>query len=326
MHSIIATLLASSALVCAFPHQGSFQHRHFHDKRDSAAVHEARDATSDLVIASGKKLAIAYTPFTTATKQTCKEKQDIQSDIQEIAAKGFSTVRIYGTNCQEHEHVGEAAKAHGLNIILGVDIGRPEEGNGIGSKYVDGIISDITTTYQRNGWWDIVTLVVYGNEAIFSGCTSVGSLASGFSATKALFKTAGYNGNFSTAEPMNIIAEHKDTLCPLMDVVGSNIHPFFNPQTTAASAGTFVASSLRDLAAYCPGGKAVINLETGWPSGPAGSGDPNHGPVAGPEQQKTAIKNIVDCAGDHSVILSWTDDMWKAPGEEQFWGVHSIFS
>ncbi|KAF2772054.1 glycoside hydrolase [Teratosphaeria nubilosa] len=261
-----------------------------------------------------------------ATKQTCKQKQDIQSDIQEIAAKGFSTVRIYGTNCQEHEHVGEAAKAHGLKVILGVDIGRPEEGNGVGSKYVEDMIRDITSTYQNNGWWEIVTLVVVGNEAIFSGCASAGSLASTLTAAKASFKSAGYNGNFSTAEPMNIIAENKDILCPILDVVGANIHPFFNPQTTAASAGTFVASSLHDLAAYCPGGKAVINLETGWPSGPAGFGDPNHGPVAGLEQQKTAIKNIVDNAGDKSVILSWANDMWKASGEEQFWGVNSIFS
>jgi len=78
------------------------------------------------------------------------------------------------------------------------------------------------------------------------------------------------------------------------------------------------------LAGECCPGLDVYNLETGWPH----AGDANGVAVPGSAAQKTAIAGITAAAGGKSVLLSYADDLWKAPGDldiEQFWGCADLF-
>lgn len=259
--------------------------------------------------------AMTYTPY--AQDGTCKSADAVAQDIKSIKSKGFTTVRIYATDCSGPQNVGAACEAEGLKMILGVYI----DNNGICDSTYEQISTLISWGKDK---WSMVEMVVAGNEAIFNGFTTASALGDLIQDMKAQFKAAGYTGPVTTTDTVAAILENADILCPVIDVVAANIHPFFNADITASNAGGFVVTELESLAAACAG-KQAYNLETGWPS----AGDANGQAVPGVAQQKAAIDSIVSMAGSKSAIFSFEDDSWKAPGElgvEQWWGCSSLFA
>jgi len=173
------------------------------------------------------------------------------------------------------------------------------------------------------GQWDLVELIVIGNEAVFSEYASASELATFISSCKSAFSGAGYTGPCTTTEPLNIWQENIEVFCEVVDVVGCNIHPFFNSDVTADQAGDFVASQLAIVDSLCSG-KYGINLETGWPS----AGTCNGVACPGADTQATAVQKISEAAGGKSVMFSFVNDYWKEPGAfgcEQSWGIIDLF-
>ncbi|MCJ1380864.1 hypothetical protein MMC17_003973 [Xylographa soralifera] len=240
----------------------------------------------------------------------------IASDVASIAAKGFSSIRLYSTDCDGLPAVASAAVAHGLTLILGIYI------SDAGIVDAQDQVSDIISHFE--GDYSMVEMVVVGNEAIFNNYCSGAELAAFISSVKATLQTAGYAGPVTTTEPMSTLQANAAELCDVLDVVGANIHAFFNSDITAAQAGVFVSSSMDELATICPEDKEVWNLETGWPS----AGDANGRAVPGQQEQQIAIAAIAAAAGEWSVISSFTNELWKAEGDlgvEQSWGCGHLF-
>ncbi|CAK4023689.1 glycoside hydrolase family 17 [Lecanosticta acicola] len=263
---------------------------------------------------NGNKWAMTYTPYTSGGQ--CKSADDVSKDILQIKAKGFTTVRLYATDCSGPQNIGSACKEHGLNMILGVYI------DSAGISKAREQVSTLVQWGKSNGWGK-VEMVVVGNEAVFNGYCTAAELAAFIGEVKSSFKAAGYTGPCTTTEPLNILQENTEVLCNAMDVVGCNIHPFFNTAIDASGAGDFVSSQLKIVEALCSG-KEAYNLETGWPS----AGDANGAAVPGTSQQKTAVDAIVASAGAKSAIFSYENDSWKAPGNlgvEQYWGCADLF-
>ena len=281
------------------------------------ASSSASSSSSSASITSGSQWCMSYSPYL-ANGKCNLDSASIASDIASIAAKGFSCVRIYSTDCSGLQNVGAAAKVNGLKLVLGIYIN--DAGISVAAEQVGAITSWAAGDYSD------VEMVVVGNEAIFSGFCSASDLANFIASTKSTLQKAGYSGPVTTTEPIDIlqIKANAAALCDVVDVVAANIHPYFNPNTVAADAGTFVASTLEELATVCPGNKAVYNLETGWPNG----GSPNGVAVPGTSEQEAAITSIQQKAGSKSVFFSFTDDLWKEPGPlgvEQNWGCSQIF-
>ncbi|CAK1363139.1 putative beta-glucosidase btgE [Cercospora beticola] len=265
---------------------------------------------------NGNQWAMTYTPY--RADGGCKSAGEVNSDISKIKSKGFNTVRLYATDCSGPENVGAACKANGMSIILGIFI----DTKGLGAAHEQA--QDLMDWGKNGNNWSMVVMVVAGNEAIFSGAVAAQDMASFLTDIKPQFKSAGYNGPITTTEPLNVMQANSATLCPVIDVVGGNLHPFFNGQYSASQAGELVAQQLKDLAACCGGSKEAYNLETGWPS----QGQANGVAVPGEKEQKEAIESIMGKVGGKSVFLSYEDDTWKAPGEygiEQHWGCASVF-
>lgn len=254
---------------------------------------------------------MTFSPYTESGN--CMSQSEVTKNIQTIKDKGFNLVRVYSTDCNGLEYIGSACKSLGMNMILGVYI----ESSGVSGaqEQVEAI----------NKWaqWDMVELIVVGNEAISSGYVSASQLASFISSAKSAFSGAGYTGHVTTTEPIDIWQQYgSSTLCSPVDIVGANIHPFFNSQTTAAQAGAFALSEYQILQKIC--GKDVVNLETGWPNG----GNANGAAIPGPAEQQTAIHAIAKAIGSKSIFFSYANDDWKAPGEfgvEQHWGCADVF-
>jgi exo-beta-1,3-glucanase (GH17 family) len=263
---------------------------------------------------NGDQWAITYTPY--SSSGGCKSSSDVSVDIAAIASKGFTTVRLYSadsSDCNGLEAVSSACEAHGLTMIIGVYIK---------SDGIAGAQPQITqlSAFTR---WSIVSLVVIGNEAIFSQFVSAAELVSFISSAKATFEGCGYTGPVTTAEPLSVLKDIAAQLCPVVDIVGCNIHPFFNSDVTAATAGDFVAGQLAIVEALCSG-KSGINLETGWPS----SGICNGAACPGTSEQAQAIAGIRAAVGGKSVMFSYINDDWKEPGPfdcERSWGVVGLF-
>ena len=257
------------------------------------------------------KWGITFTPY--AQDGECMSEDEVNKGIESVKNAGFDTVRVYAPDCDALETVGSACKAHGLKLIVGIFIS---------SSGIDVARDQISETIAW-GQWDMVDLIVVGNEAIFSSSADAASLAVFIKYAKDQFQGAGYDGPVTTTEPLNIWEEHHETLCAVVDVVGANIHPYFNDKVTATKAGDFVKGQIEILHELC-GGKDVVNLETGWPS----SGKPNGLAIAGPLEQTLAIKSILEAVGSKSVFFSYQDDLWKEPGPygiEQSWGCIKAF-
>lgn len=259
----------------------------------------------------GDQWAITYTPYDSTG--ACKSALAVAADIAQITLAGFEAVRLYSTDCSALDNIGAACEISGLRMILGVFI--EASGTAAAQPQVDAIVAW--------GQWDLVELIVVGNEAISSGFISASELAPFVTASKGAFSAAGYTGPCTTTEPLDIWQENASALCGSVDVVGCNIHPFFNADVEATDAGTFVASQLQIVDGLCSG-KTGVNLETGWPS----FGTCNGVACPGVSNQQVAVAAIKASVGGRSVMFSFTDDEWKAPGDfdcEQSWGLIQLF-
>ena len=257
---------------------------------------------------------MAYTPYSGATG-LCLDAGTVASQVASIASKGFTTLRLYSTDCEGLSMIVPAARAAGLKLLVGIYI------SGSGISGAQSQVSDITSAF--NGDYSDVEMVIVGNEPLFNGFTDAGSLAGFISSVKSTLAAAGYTGPVTTTDVVTAIQENASTLCPVIDVVAANIHPFFSTTTSADQAGNFVSSQLELLEQACPG-KTAYNLETGWPH----QGDANGAAVPGVSEQQTAVAAIVASAGDKSVVFSFADDLWKSAGDldvEQYWGCAELF-
>jgi exo-beta-1,3-glucanase (GH17 family) len=254
---------------------------------------------------------MTYSPYT--AEGGCKDAGAVSADISAIKGAGFTTVRLYSTDCSGLQNVGNACKGNGLKLVLGVFIDK----TGIDAARPQ--ITDIISW----GQWDIVELIVIGNEALFNKFCDAGSLAGFIADSKSKFQAAGYSGPCTTTETLNVWQQEGSALCGVIDVLGANVHPFFNADVSPEEAGSFTAGQIELLGKICPG-KEVYNLESGWPH----SGNANGKATPGPDHQHTALMGIMQNVGAKTVFFSFEDDMWKKPGEfgvEQSWGCNKVF-
>ena len=259
----------------------------------------------------GSHWAMTYTPYAGSAggSSRCKTSAEVASDIAGLAQKGFKTVRIYSTDdCNQLEAVHGACKAHGLTIILGVffkDAGACESS-------MAGQLKVITSYFS--GKYDGVELITIGNECISTGTCKANQLAGLVSSAKETLKAAGYAGPVSTALIVSDWLDNKGALCPVVDVVAAQVHPFFSDQPVApASAGSYFESQYEQAQGACGSGKPVLCTETGWPS----SGGSYKGQTAGSDQQAAAIKSLKgNKYVGKTVFFANSNDLWKTGQEE----------
>lgn len=277
----------------------------------SSAAAASSSSTSSSGVTGAGQYGMTFSPYTSSG--ACMSQSEVTSNLQVIKNKGFNLVRVYSTDCNGLEYIGSACKELGMNMIMGVYI----DSAGISGA------QDQVEAIAKWAQWDLVELIVVGNEAVSSGYCSASQLASFISSCKSTFQAAGYTGKVTTTEPIDVWEQYgASTLCSPVDIVGANIHPFFNSQVTAAKAGEFALSEFKILEGLC--NKDVVNLETGWPN----AGDANGEAVPGVSEQETAIKSIVAALGSKSIFFSYANDEWKSPGAfnvEQHWGCASVF-
>lgn len=246
-------------------------------------------------VGTGQQWCITYTQYN--NDKSCKSRDQIFSDIKEIASKGFRSIRVYAPDCDALQPITDACDKYKLKIVMGVFIRKT------GASYD---YNDVQTQVSNLiAWkrWDITELIVIGNESVWGGVITCADLVALISECKSKFKAAGYPGKVTTSEVVSTL-EANPGLCGVVDVVAVNIQSYFNGGS-AAEAGNFVKSQMKQAQAVC--NKETFCLETGWPSG----GSPISNAHASPDDQATAIKSIYAVDDGHIAYFSVYDDLWK---------------
>jgi exo-beta-1,3-glucanase (GH17 family) len=289
----------------------------------ASAAAPAKSAPTTTATASPNKIGngsnqwgITYTAYTSDGQ--CKSSSDVLADITSIKNAGFDTVRVYSTDCDTLTSVGDACRAVGCKIILGIFIGEPGCDNG--SPHVSDQVAAIKSWSQ----WDLVELLVVGNEAIFNGYCTIPQLAGLIASVRGELGGAGYSGPMTTTDVVSVwVGNDVSELCAAIDVVACNAHSYFNQDTAAEDAGTFVAGQLALVEQAC-NGKSGYVMETGWPH----QGKCNNKSCPSTESQATAIIAIKNEIGEKAIFFSFSDDTWKGPSDcdcEQFFGCFSVW-
>ncbi|KAK2045144.1 cell wall glucanase [Colletotrichum somersetense] len=258
---------------------------------------------------------IAYAPYT-ATGQ-CKTAEQIDADFAQLEGN-YSVVRTYGTDCNQIANALPAAKKAGLKLFLGI---------------FD--ISSITTQVAIivsavNGDWSLINTVSVGNELVNNGKATAQQMVTAVGQTRQLLRAAGYTGPVVTVDTFVAVLANPE-LCDASDYCAMNIHPFFDSNTAAKDAGTFITRMVSEVQSKLSDrNKRIVCTETGWPW----KGNANGAAIPGIEEQQLAVDSIKIAYASHAadvILFSAFNDLWKHAeaatfNAEQYWGIGALYS
>lgn len=241
---------------------------------------------------------IVYSPYKgNLGSSSCKSAAEVAEDFASIPTGVYNLVRLYGVDCNQVANVAAVAVPLGMKLFLGVY-------NVAGGAYASDIAS---MSSQLNGDWSNVHTVSIGNEAVSNG-TPLDVIISALNDVKANI----LNGKGPKVVAVDTFATviANPSLCQNSDYNAVNMHPFFDPLTTAETAGVFMTTQMANVKAACANGGDTIITETGWPN----AGQQYNLAIPGFSQQATAIGMIESAVGQNYVILSAFNEYWKSPG------------
>jgi exo-beta-1,3-glucanase (GH17 family) len=277
--------------------------------QSSSTSSAASSATS--VAATSGGWGFAYSPY--MADSSCKTQDQVNADFAAIPS-GYSTVRLYGVDCNQITTGIVAAKKYGFKIFAGL--------------YNYGSVSADTQTIITavNGDWSTISTIAVGNEWVNNGVTDPAGVATAVSTAKGLLKAAGYTGKLVSVDTLAATKQYP-ALCNNADIdfCAVNCHPFFDTNTDAASAGSFITTQITELRALLSNpNMEIVITETGWPS----SGTSHDKAVVSKDAQTTAIAAIKSAFSSNQsnlFLFSTFNDYWKVNSAalynaEQAWG------
>ncbi|KIW89399.1 uncharacterized protein Z519_10253 [Cladophialophora bantiana CBS 173.52] len=238
----------------------------------------------------------------------CKDQGTMDSEFGFLASQGYSKIRFYDIGC-DLSVATAAAAAQGLQVMLGL--------NTIGN-----VAGDLGTLVGMiNGNWGPVDTIVIGNEVVNSGGAAA-AVVTALDVARPILQAAGFTKNIVTVDTF---AAHQNnpSLCQASDYCAVNAHAFFDPNTSASNAGSFVEGVIAPIAKKA-NGKQIIVTESGWPY----QGQPNGQAIPSPANQQTAINALKSAFSSNPggvFLFQAYDATYKAPGAfgvEQFFGIY----
>ncbi|RKU41689.1 hypothetical protein DL546_000858 [Coniochaeta pulveracea] len=265
---------------------------------------------------AGPAPGVSYSPYN--SDGTCKAFSRVLSDLQTIASQ-YALVRIYGVDCNQVAMVASAARAAGVQLFLGI-------------FNLDGLDDQIRTLVEAihtYADWSVVESISVGNELVNNGQATVQQVTDAVSAARESLRGAGYTGPVVTVDTFNAVLNNP-RLCDYSDFCAMNIHPFFDPNTPASAAGTFLATQVSIIRQRLANpNQRIVVTETGWPW----QGSANGAAVPGKENQRTALAAIRTVFANNNpgnvIFFSAFNDLWKKAEPrtfyaEQFWGINQF--
>lgn len=272
--------------------------------------HGHTGAATPVKATGGHLYGVAYAPYN--ADGSCKSADQIMTDFGTIG-QTYGYVRVYGVDCDQVPRVYAAAKANNLLVMFGIysldDLGDQ--------------VATLTSGIQSD--WSSVDTVSIGNELVNNGQATPQQVQDALTAGRQLLVSAGWTGPVVTVDTFVAALAHPE-LCSSSDYCAVNIHPFFDPNTPAEQAGTFVLNMVQALREKLGNPSARVRVtESGWPW----QGSANGKAVPGVDQQAAALSSLQAAFTDNPedvFLFSMFNDRWKTAAEptfyaEQYWGI-----
>lgn len=229
----------------------------------------------------------------------------------------FTTVRTYGTDCDQPNIALTLAKKYNKKVLLGV--------YWLDDRLGSQLQTIIEAIKVNDNNWGIVDSIAIGNEDVHRGASSPMQVVGAISKSRFVLRANGYRGPIVHVDSQDAILANP-MLCSRAagDYIAANIHAFFNPNTPADQAGDFVAQQVDSLRACGQGaGNTRVRVtETGWPKG----GYANGVAVPSKDNQLKAIASIKAKLGKDVFLFSAFNNYWMRNSAstfnaEHYWGI-----
>ena len=258
-----------------------------------------------------------YTPFN-AQYPACLSNPTSQNNVtRDIAVLSQMTnaVRLYGTDCNQTEMVLHAIDRLGLTdmkVWLGVWLGDNSTTNTRG-------LADMYDILDRRGT-DHFSGVIVGNEVLYRKDMTAIELGNTLSEIKQNFTSLKYDLPVATSD---LGDDWTAELTTSVDIVMSNIHPFFAGATAEEGAG-WTWNFWQDRNVILTKGTSVKNLisEVGWPSaggnncGEATTCAKGDGSVAGVDEMNTFMDSFICQSLANGTEFFWYDRFFLFSGRK----------
>ncbi|KAH7627929.1 glycoside hydrolase superfamily [Sordaria sp. MPI-SDFR-AT-0083] len=302
---------------------------------------------------------VTYAPYDLTG---CRSPTNIASDFRKIAKTGlYSAVRIYGVDCSQVLNTLRAVSSASASAPPGI----PPLKLFLGIFHLSDLTGQITTLVKdvqtfaatssspkkmsvQQVWDTLIDTISVGNELVNNGQATPAQVLAAVRTARQALRREGYNGPVVTVDTFVAVLQHPQ-LCssPDTDYCAVNVHPFFDPHTTAKQAADFVKRQVLNIREAATTStdikgetkqkqKRVVVTETGWPT----QGNANYKAVPGRAEQKEVVRGVMEIwkeakargfgdDGDFEVYMFTAfDDPWKKAERgtfyaEQFWGIHT---
>jgi exo-beta-1,3-glucanase (GH17 family) len=248
----------------------------------------------------------------------CKTFEDADNEWSQLSA--FGIVRIYGADCNQPANALNLANKYNKKVVMG-------------AFYLDDAslrrdVQILIDSANANGGWGNVDTITVGNEDVNKGSASPAQVITAVGTARSMLRGAGYSGPIVHVDTQNAILANPE-LCghAAGDYIAANIHPFFNPNTPASQAGSFIAGQVRALrlcgaTSWKRKTLRVRVMETGWPK----DGNANGAAVPSKPNQQQAISSIKQALGSDVFLFSAFNNYWMPNNAgtfntEHFWGI-----
>ena len=257
----------------------------------------------------GDGIGICYAPYN--ADGTCKTQDQVNNDFSRLPE--YKLIRSYGVDCDQIKHMVHAAKLHNKKLFVGI----------FNLQNLDRELDTLIRSARDS--WDRIVTVSIGNELVNSGKNSVQEVVNAVNGARKSLREAGYSGPVVTVDTFVAIIANPE-LCHASDFCAANCHAFFDPNTPASEAGTFVKTQAERVSKAA--GKKTVITESGWPHG----GSSNGQATPSNQNQEIAVRSIraaFEGTDGELYLFSAFDDEWKKDsavtfGTERYWGIQSL--
>jgi exo-beta-1,3-glucanase (GH17 family) len=260
-------------------------------------------------------LGVTYDPFAgTGESATCKTPDQIAQDFSQM--KDYAVVRIYGMGCDQIANAVKNAIKNGQKLMSGAYL------TSSGGEDLGQVIETLKSAVDQyaGGSWDVIALFSVENEQLNDRQMTASAVIDAINRARSQLRGLGYNGPVGAVETVPATIDNP-AICEASDVVMVNCHAFFDSNTAAKDAGSFVKSQVAMVKNAC-NNKRVIVTESGWPH----QGNSHNMAVASPDNQRIALDSIRSNFKNDMFLFNAFDDPWKANtastfNAEQYWGI-----
>ncbi|TMW58972.1 hypothetical protein Poli38472_007117 [Pythium oligandrum] len=257
-------------------------------------------------------------PDWAAADQKCKKIEQIEKELK-IIKSITDIVRIYSlTDCDQGTVVLPAAVKAGLQIELGLWVGKDNAGySGERDKLVE-LLKNKDLINDKN-----IVSVHVGSEAIYREDVTAEQAISNFNEVKKLWTEAGNKAPISIGDISDTFLAYPE-LIKAVDFVSANLFPFWETEPIDTAVSHFW-ERYQDLEAVVkPEGKEIVIGETGWASGGKQSGASE----ASPENAAKYFADFYNLAEEHDLkyyYFAAFDEAWKIHGAKEDETVEGYF-